>query len=221
MITRSLSVNRLPRARCRPRRRLRGPAGRLLRAAGIRGLLGRRAVHALFRARQRRAGGRRGRQPGRLISGRSRSGPTRDIVLELGKSGSAVLDGRRLLTLNRAFAATRARVRVILPRGRDPQALSNARLSVVRYDLIGRRVPADGASERAHDAAAAAKVQQRRERRGDGGAQARADRAGRAQGQASARRRCSGTARARSSPFPSTSAGAESMAQGTWSPTAA
>jgi type IV pilus biogenesis protein CpaD/CtpE len=61
-----------------------------------------------------------------------------DIVLEIGRSGSAVLDGRRLLTLNRAFAATRARVRVILPRETGvPDPMSNAvRLSVVRYDLI-------------------------------------------------------------------------------------
>jgi type IV pilus biogenesis protein CpaD/CtpE len=64
--------------------------------------------------------------------------PDQDIVLELGKSGSAVLDGRRLLTLNRAFASTRARVRVILPREDEvPETVSNAvRLTVVRYDLI-------------------------------------------------------------------------------------
>jgi type IV pilus biogenesis protein CpaD/CtpE len=64
--------------------------------------------------------------------------PDQDIVLELGKSGSAVLDGRRLLALQRAFAVTRARVRVILPReDAVPETVSNAvRLTVVRYDLI-------------------------------------------------------------------------------------
>jgi type IV pilus biogenesis protein CpaD/CtpE len=64
--------------------------------------------------------------------------PDQDIVLELGKSGSAVLDGRRLLALDRAFTGTRARVRVILPReGAVPTTVSNAvRLTVVRYDLI-------------------------------------------------------------------------------------
>jgi type IV pilus biogenesis protein CpaD/CtpE len=65
-------------------------------------------------------------------------GPNQDIVLEVRKSGSAVLDGRRLLALQRAFASTRARVRVVQPpQLASPESLSNAvELTVVRYDLI-------------------------------------------------------------------------------------
>jgi type IV pilus biogenesis protein CpaD/CtpE len=65
-------------------------------------------------------------------------GPDQDIVLEVRKSGSAVLDGRRLLALRRAFAGTQARVRVVQPpQLASPESLSNAvELTVVRYDLI-------------------------------------------------------------------------------------
>jgi type IV pilus biogenesis protein CpaD/CtpE len=60
-----------------------------------------------------------------------------DILLEVGRSGSAVLDARRLQALQRSFASTRARVRVIAPREGLPGDLTNAvRLSVVRYDLL-------------------------------------------------------------------------------------
>ncbi len=69
--------------------------------------------------------------------------PDQDIVLEIGKSGSAVLDGRRRLTLQRAFAGTRARVRVAQPRETvDPQVLSNTvRVTVESYRLIIVKCP--------------------------------------------------------------------------------
>lgn len=66
-----------------------------------------------------------------------RVGPTEDILLEVGNSGSAVLDARRLQTLDRTFAGSRARVRVIVPRQQPTAGLTNAvRLTVVDYDLL-------------------------------------------------------------------------------------
>jgi type IV pilus biogenesis protein CpaD/CtpE len=61
-----------------------------------------------------------------------------DILLEVGNSGSAVLDARRLQALRRSFASTRARVRVIVPHEVPrPEGLTNAvRLTVVSYDLL-------------------------------------------------------------------------------------
>ncbi len=69
--------------------------------------------------------------------GTLRIGPNEDILLEVGNSGSAVLDARRLQTLDRTFAGSRARVRVIVPRQQPVAGLSNAvRLTVVDYDLL-------------------------------------------------------------------------------------
>jgi type IV pilus biogenesis protein CpaD/CtpE len=69
--------------------------------------------------------------------------PGHDILVEVGKSGSAVLDGRRVLALRRVFAGVPARVRVIVPHEDALDDLSNAaRLSVVRYDLIVVECPA-------------------------------------------------------------------------------
>ena len=69
--------------------------------------------------------------------------PGHDILVEVGKSGSAVLDGRRVLALRRVFAGVPARVRVIVPHEAEPEDISNAaRLSLVRYDLIVVECPA-------------------------------------------------------------------------------
>ena len=66
-----------------------------------------------------------------------RVGPNQDILLEVGNSGSAVLDARRLQTLERTFAGNRARVRVVVPQQQPVAGLSNAvRLTVVDYDLL-------------------------------------------------------------------------------------
>lgn len=66
-----------------------------------------------------------------------RVGPNEDILLEVGNSGSAVLDARRLQTLDRTFAGSRARVRVVVPQAQPVAGLSNAvRLTVVDYDLL-------------------------------------------------------------------------------------
>lgn len=64
--------------------------------------------------------------------------PTEDILLEVGNSGNAVLDARRLMTLRQTFAGSRARVRVFVPHAvPDPDTISNAvKLTLVRYDLI-------------------------------------------------------------------------------------
>jgi type IV pilus biogenesis protein CpaD/CtpE len=64
--------------------------------------------------------------------------PGEDILLEIGNSGSAVLDARRLQALRRAFAGTRARVRVVVPNlPATPETVSNTvRVSLVRYDLV-------------------------------------------------------------------------------------
>ena len=72
-----------------------------------------------------------------------RVGPEQDILLEVGNSGSAVLDARRLQTLDRTFAGSRARVRVIVPREQPVAGLSNAvRLTVVDYTLLVVECPA-------------------------------------------------------------------------------
>jgi type IV pilus biogenesis protein CpaD/CtpE len=69
--------------------------------------------------------------------------PGHDILVEVGKSGSAVLDGRRVLALRRVFAGVPARVRVIVPHDAPVAEVSNAaRLSLVRYDLIVVECPA-------------------------------------------------------------------------------
>jgi type IV pilus biogenesis protein CpaD/CtpE len=70
--------------------------------------------------------------------------PGHDILVEVGKSGSAVLDGRRVLALRRMFAGQPARVRVIVPHDAVPAAgLSNAvTVTLVRYDLIVVECPA-------------------------------------------------------------------------------
>lgn len=71
-----------------------------------------------------------------------RVGPNEDILLELGNSGSAVLDARRLQTLDSTFAGSRARVRVTVPRRQPVEGLSNAvRLTVVDYDLLVVQCP--------------------------------------------------------------------------------
>jgi type IV pilus biogenesis protein CpaD/CtpE len=61
-----------------------------------------------------------------------------DILLEVGNSGSALLDARRLMTLRRTFSGSRAPVRVVVPKTvRDPDVVSNTvTVSLVRYDLI-------------------------------------------------------------------------------------
>lgn len=72
-----------------------------------------------------------------------RVGPNEDILLEVGNSGSAVLDARRLQTLDRTLAASRARVRVTVPHRQPEAGLSNAvRLTVVDYDLLVVGCPA-------------------------------------------------------------------------------
>jgi type IV pilus biogenesis protein CpaD/CtpE len=70
--------------------------------------------------------------------------PGHDILVEVGKSGSPVLDGRRVLALRRVFAGVPARVRVIVPHEPEgAEGVSNAaRLSLVRYDLIVVECPA-------------------------------------------------------------------------------
>jgi type IV pilus biogenesis protein CpaD/CtpE len=66
-----------------------------------------------------------------------RVGAQQDLLLEVGNSGSAVLDARRLQTLERTFAGSRARVRVIVPQEQPVAGLSNAvRLTVVDYSLL-------------------------------------------------------------------------------------
>lgn len=66
-----------------------------------------------------------------------RVGRDQDILLEVGNSGSAVLDARRLQTLERTFAGSAARVRVQVPHAQPAPGLSNAvRLTVVDYDLL-------------------------------------------------------------------------------------
>ena len=66
-----------------------------------------------------------------------RVGRQQDILLEVGNSGSAVLDARRLQTLERTFAGNRARVRVVVPQQQPVEGLSNAvRLTVVDYNLL-------------------------------------------------------------------------------------
>ncbi len=66
-----------------------------------------------------------------------RVGADEDILLEVGNSGSAVLDARRLQTLERTFAGSKARVRVIVPHRQPEPGLSNAvRLTVVDYGLL-------------------------------------------------------------------------------------
>jgi type IV pilus biogenesis protein CpaD/CtpE len=72
-----------------------------------------------------------------------RIGADQDILLEVGNSGSAMLDARRLQALERTFAGSRARVRVIVPRREPVAGLSNAvRLTVVDYDLLVVECPA-------------------------------------------------------------------------------
>jgi type IV pilus biogenesis protein CpaD/CtpE len=70
--------------------------------------------------------------------------PGQDILLEVGNSGSAVLDGRRLLTLRRTFAGSRARVRVFVPNeSPSPEGVRNTvTVTLVRYDLIVVGCPA-------------------------------------------------------------------------------
>jgi type IV pilus biogenesis protein CpaD/CtpE len=72
-----------------------------------------------------------------------RVGAQNDILLEVGNSGSAVLDARRLQTLERTFAGSRARVRVTVPHRQPVAGLSNAvRLTVVDYSLLVVKCPA-------------------------------------------------------------------------------
>lgn len=72
-----------------------------------------------------------------------RVGPNQDILLEVGNSGSAILDARRLQTLDRTFAGSKARVRVTVPKRQPVEGLSNAvRLTVVDYNLLVVECPA-------------------------------------------------------------------------------
>ncbi len=66
-----------------------------------------------------------------------------DILLEVGRSPSVVLDARRVQALRRTFAAYGSRVRVTVPRTLPAaEAMSNAvRVSVERYDLIVVKCP--------------------------------------------------------------------------------
>ena len=68
----------------------------------------------------------------------------RTSSLEVGNSGSAVLDARRLQTLRRTFSTTRARVRVVVPNEVvSAVGISNAvKLTVVSYDLLIVECPA-------------------------------------------------------------------------------
>ncbi len=61
-----------------------------------------------------------------------------DVLLEIGNSGSATLDGQRLLTLRRVFARTPARVRVVVPHEQPtPDMVSNTvTVTVRRFDMI-------------------------------------------------------------------------------------
>jgi type IV pilus biogenesis protein CpaD/CtpE len=69
--------------------------------------------------------------------------PGHDILVEIAKSGSPVLDGRRVLALRRVLAGVPARVRVIVPHEAAPEEVTNAaRISLVRYDLIVVECPA-------------------------------------------------------------------------------
>ena len=63
------------------------------------------ALHALLPARQRRAGAGEAQRLTLVPRGRCPWARTTDILLEVGNSGSAVLDARRLQTLRRTFAA--------------------------------------------------------------------------------------------------------------------
>jgi type IV pilus biogenesis protein CpaD/CtpE len=65
-------------------------------------------------------------------------GPTQDIVLAVGRSGSPVLDAQRAQTLARAFAHTRARVRpTYAPGFVNTDTLPDTVLvQVIRYDRI-------------------------------------------------------------------------------------
>jgi type IV pilus biogenesis protein CpaD/CtpE len=72
-----------------------------------------------------------------------RLGADQDILLEVGNSGSAVLDARRLQALDRTFAGSRAPVRVVVPKRQPVAGLSNAvRVTVVDYDLLVVACPA-------------------------------------------------------------------------------
>lgn len=64
--------------------------------------------------------------------------PGDDILLEVGNSGSALLDARRLMTLRQAFASSRTPVRVVVPKeDPGPGTVSNTvTVSLVSYDLI-------------------------------------------------------------------------------------
>jgi type IV pilus biogenesis protein CpaD/CtpE len=72
--------------------------------------------------------------------------PGEDIFLEVGNSGSAVLDARRLMALRRSFAGSRARVRVFVPQeSPSPEGVRNTvTVTLVRYDLIVVGCPALG-----------------------------------------------------------------------------
>jgi type IV pilus biogenesis protein CpaD/CtpE len=65
-------------------------------------------------------------------------GPTQDVVLNVGRSGSPVLDAQRAQTLQRAFAGTRARVRPVYQPGfvNSDTLPDTVLVQVIRYDRI-------------------------------------------------------------------------------------
>lgn len=78
---------------------------------------------------------------GERLSGYLRSlslRPGEDLLMEIGNSGSATLDGQRVLTLRRAFVGTPARVQVTVPR-QQPVAdgpTNTVTVTVRRYDMV-------------------------------------------------------------------------------------
>lgn len=65
--------------------------------------------------------------------------PGEDVLMEIGNSGSATLDGQRVLALRRAFAGIRAPIRVAVPKAQPAgeEGLTNrVTVTVRRYDMI-------------------------------------------------------------------------------------